>query len=78
MTLHQVCASQCSFCSTINRTRKDAISLDEAKDFIIELDEKQSLFNQKKFPEYNDEYLKLTGSHIKLRGLILSGGDSLT
>ena len=74
MTLHQVCASQCSFCSTINRTRKDAISLDEAKDFIIELDEKQSLFNQKEFPRYNDEYLKLTGSNIKLRGLILSGG----
>ena len=74
MTLHQVCASQCSFCSTINRTRKDAISLEEAKQFIIELDEKQSLFNRTEFPEYNSEYRKLTGSDIKLRGLILSGG----
>ena len=74
MTLHQVCASRCSFCSTINRSRKDAISLDEAKQFVIDLDEKQRLFNEEHFPEYNDKYRDLTGSDIKLRGLILSGG----
>ena len=74
MTLHQVCASRCSFCSTINRSRKDAISLDEAKAFVIDLDEKQALFNKEHFPEYNQKYRDLTGSDIKLRGLILSGG----
>jgi len=74
MTLHQVCASSCSFCSTINRTRKDAISLDEAKDFIIKLDEKQAFYNKQNFAKYNEKYLALTGSDIKLRGLILSGG----
>jgi hypothetical protein len=74
MTLHQVCASRCSFCSTINRSRKDAISLDEAKKFVIDLDEKQRHFNEEHFPEYNKKYRDLTGSDIKLRGLILSGG----
>ena len=62
MTPHQVCASRCSFCSTINRSRKDAISLDEAKAFVIDLDEKQALFNKEHFPEHNQKYRDLTGS----------------
>ena len=74
MTLHQVSASNCSFCSTINRTRKDSISLEEAQNFIRALDEEQAAFNQSNFSEYNNMYRELTGSDIKLRGLILSGG----
>ena len=74
MTLHQVCASRCSFCSTINRTRKDAISLEEAKAFVNDLHSSQAKFNRKNFAYYNAEYKKLTGTDIKLRGLILSGG----
>ena len=74
MTLHQVCASRCSFCSTINRTRKDAISLEEAKIFVKNLHENQAKFNKKHFADYNSEYKAATGKDIKLRGLILSGG----
>ena len=74
MTLHQVCASRCSFCSTINRTRKDAISLVEAQKFVTELNENQAAFNKRNFKTYNDQYREITGSDIRLRGLILSGG----
>ena len=49
MTLHQVCASRCSFCSTINRTRKDAISVEEAKAFVNDLHSSQAKFNRKNF-----------------------------
>jgi|TARA_B110000902_G_C14276503_1_gene575126 hypothetical protein len=74
MTLHQVCASKCSFCSTINRTKKDAISLEEAKMFANTLYDQQAAFNLKYFKEFNQEYKNLTGSDIRLRSLILSGG----
>jgi hypothetical protein len=74
LTLHQVCASRCQFCSTINRNKKDSISLDEAKTFVLSLYEGQAEFNRKNFPSYNEKYKKLTGSDIRLKGLILSGG----
>jgi hypothetical protein len=74
MTLHQVCASSCAFCSTINRTRKDAITLDEAKQFVTDLHERQAQFNRENFPSYNNRYKETSGSEIQLRGLILSGG----
>lgn len=74
LTLHQVCASRCQFCSTINRNRKDSISLQEAKDFVEKLYYDQREYNRIHFPEYNDKYKRLTGSDIGLRGLILSGG----
>jgi len=74
MTLHQVCSSRCQYCSTISRNKKDSISLDEAKNFVLDLYEKQASFNKKNFAEYNDLYKELTGSDIRLRGLILSGG----
>lgn len=74
LTLHQVCASRCQFCSTINRNKKDAISLEEAKAFVQKLYFDQAEFNKEKFPEYNNLYRENCGSDIRLRGLILSGG----
>lgn len=74
LTLHQVCSSHCHYCSTISRNKKDSISLQEAKDFVLSLYEEQALFNRDHFPEYNEIYKKLTGSDIRLKGLILSGG----
>ena len=58
MTLHQVCSSRCQFCSTINRNKKDSITLDEAKDFVrklygtkkeISLHEPKFIGNEKKY-----------------------------
>jgi hypothetical protein len=74
MTLHQVCSSRCQFCSTIGRNKKDSTTLNEAKDFINKIYSDQSQFNIKNFPNYNKKYRELTGSDIRLRGLILSGG----
>jgi len=74
MTLHQVCSSNCPFCSTIMRTRKDSISLDEAKAFVHSLYDEQAVYNKKHFPEFNTAYREQTGQDIRLRGLILSGG----
>lgn len=74
MTLHQVCMSRCQFCSTIGRNKKDSISLDEAKEFVEKLYFEQAEFNKKNFRKYNSSYLKNTGSDIRLKGLILSGG----
>ncbi len=74
MTLHQVCASRCQFCSTINRNKKDSISLNEAKEFVKKLYFNQAKFNEENFPLYNNEYKKIHGSSIRLKGLILSGG----
>lgn len=74
LTNHQVCASNCQFCSTISRNRKDAIGLQEAKDFVDQLYFAQAEFNQQHFPEFNSAYKQATGSDIRLRGLILSGG----
>jgi hypothetical protein len=74
MTLHQVCASHCHFCSTISRNKRDSISLREAQDFVTALLHDQAEFNRRRFPEYNQRYRDLTGSDIRLRGLILSGG----
>ena len=74
MTLHQVCSSHCQFCSTINRNKKDSISLEDAKNFVNELYFKQAKYNKLNFKKYNDQYNKSCGSDIRLRGLILSGG----
>jgi len=74
MTLHQLCSSHCHYCSTIARNKKDSISIDEAKEFVNKLYYDQAEFNKKEFGEYNDLYKKQTGSDIRLRGLILSGG----
>ena len=74
MTLHQVCASRCQFCSTINRNKKDRISLEEAKQFVKNLYFDQADYNRDKFKKYNDLYKKHCGTDIRLRGLILSGG----
>jgi len=74
MTNHQVCASRCQFCSTISRNKKDSVTLDEAVAFVDKLYYGQALFNQKNFSNYNDAYRAATGSDIRLRGLILSGG----
>jgi hypothetical protein len=74
MTLHQVCGSHCHFCSTISRNRRDSISLREAQDFVTTLFERQAEFNQARFPDHNREYRAATGTDIRLRGLILSGG----
>lgn len=74
MTNHQVCASRCQFCSTISRNRKDSVTLQEAKDFVDRLYFDQAEYNRKHFPQYNDAYKAATGSDIRLRGLILSGG----
>ena len=74
LTLHQVCSSRCQYCSTIARNRRDSVSLEEAKDFVNKLYGQQATFNQEKFPAYNEQYKKVTGSDIRLKGLILSGG----
>ena len=74
MTNHQVCASKCEFCSTIARNKADSVTLDEAIRFVHALDDEQAQFNRERFPEYNELYRRATGSDIKLRGLILSGG----
>ncbi|MFT9418922.1 hypothetical protein [Acetobacter sp.] len=74
MTNHQVCASRCQFCSTISRNKRDSVSLEEAKEFVRKLYFDQANFNKEKFPTYNHKYKKVTGSDIRLRGLILSGG----
>ena len=74
MTLHQVCSSRCQFCSTINRNKKDSISLDEAKEFVKKLYFDQAQYNELHFSKFNDEYKKIHGSSIRLKGLILSGG----
>ena len=74
MTLHQVCSSRCQFCSTINRNKKDSITLEEAKDFVRKLYFDQAEYNELNFSKYNDEYKKIHGSSIRLKGLILSGG----
>ncbi|MDG5496778.1 hypothetical protein [Niveispirillum sp. BGYR6] len=74
MTNSQVCASRCHFCSTIARNKKDSITLEEAKRFVTTLYDEQAAFNREQFPEYNEEYRRLHGCDIRLRGLILSGG----
>lgn len=74
LTLHQVCSSRCSFCSTINRNTDDSISLEEAKNFIDDLHDKQIQFNRKNFSKYNEQYKDITGNEIGLGGVILSGG----
>ena len=74
MTNHQVCMSHCQYCSTIARNKKDSISLQEAKKFVTSLYDEQADFNKKYFSEYNELYRQLTGSDIRLKGLILSGG----
>jgi hypothetical protein len=74
LTNHQVCSSHCQYCSTISRNKKDSVSLEEAQAFVMKLYDDQAQFNRERFPEYNAEYRKLTGSDIRLRGLILSGG----
>ena len=74
LTLHQRCSSKCPYCSTINRKSDDEISLEEAKEFIMKLYSEQANFNKQKFPHYNNLYKEITGSDIKLRSVILSGG----
>jgi hypothetical protein len=74
LTLHQVCASRCQFCSTINRNKKDSISLEEAKNFVKSLYFDQASLNADKFSDYNDQYKEVAGTDIRLKGLILSGG----
>jgi len=74
LTLHQLCSSHCHYCSTIARNKKDSISLEEAKDFVRALYFEQAEFNKDNFPEHNALYRESTGSDIRLRGLILSGG----
>lgn len=74
LTLHQKCSSKCPYCSTINRSASDSISLEEAKEFVSRLYYDQAAYNQSKFPTYNSLYKNITGSDIRLRGLILSGG----
>ena len=74
LTLHQKCSSKCPYCSTINRKSDDEISLEEAKDFIKKLYFEQAEFNREKFPVYNNLYNQISGSDIKLRSVILSGG----
>jgi len=74
MTNHQVCSSHCQYCSTIARNKKDSVTLEEAKEFVTKLYDQQAEYNQKNFSEYNELYKSVTGSDIRLRGLILSGG----
>lgn len=74
MTNHQVCMSHCQYCSTIGRNKKDSVSLEEAKSFVEKLYYDQAEYNKLHYPEYNELYKELTGSDIRLRGLILSGG----
>ena len=74
MTNHQVCMSHCQYCSTIGRNKKDSVSLQEAKDFVSSLYFDQAEYNKQHFSEYNELYKQATGSDIRLKGLILSGG----
>jgi len=74
MTNHQVCMSHCQYCSTIGRNKKDSVTLEEAKAFVNTLYHDQAEHNRNRFPEYNELYRQATGSDIRLRGLILSGG----
>ncbi|MDA8554028.1 hypothetical protein N9K98_02310 [Luminiphilus sp.] len=74
MTLHQVCASNCQFCSTISRNRKDTTTFEEAKAFVDDLYYRQAEYNKEHFAGHNEAYKQATGSDIRLRGLILSGG----
>ena len=74
LTLHQVCSSRCQFCSTINRNKKDSTSFEETKEFIEKLYFGQAEYNKKHFSKYNEKYKNLTGTDIRLKGLILSGG----
>ena len=74
LTLHQVCSSRCQFCSTINRNKKDSTSFEENKEFIEKLYFGQADYNKKNFSKYNKKYKEITGSDIRLKGLILSGG----
>jgi len=74
MTNHQVCSSHCQYCSTIARNKKDSVTLEEAKEFVNKLYDQQAEYNQKNFPKHNELYKSITGSDIRLRGLILSGG----
>lgn len=74
MTLHQVCSSRCHFCSTIARNKKDEITLEEAKEFVNKLYVDQAEYNRSNFSAYNDKYKEVSGSDIRLKGLILSGG----
>jgi organic radical activating enzyme len=74
LTLHQVCSSRCHFCSTIARNKKDSITLEEAKEFVSKLYYDQATFNRENFPVHNDMYKESTGTDIRLKGLILSGG----
>jgi hypothetical protein len=66
--------SHCQYCSTIGRNKKDSVTLQEAKDFVSKLYFDQAEYNRLHYPEYNDLYKSITGSDIRLRGLILSGG----
>lgn len=74
MTNHQVCMSHCQYCSTIGRNKKDSVTLQEAKDFVTKLYYDQAEFNRQHFTDYNNLYRDVTGSDIRLQGLILSGG----
>lgn len=74
LTLHQHCSSRCPYCSTIGRNHADSISLAEAQSFIQNLYCNQAEYNQQEFPHYNELYKQVTGTDIRLRGLILSGG----
>lgn len=74
MTLHQVCMSRCQFCSTIGRNKKDTTTLNESKEFVEKLYSHQAEYNKKNFPEFNKKYNEISGSDIRLKGLILSGG----
>jgi hypothetical protein len=74
LTNHQVCSSKCQFCSTIARNRRDMVSLAEAQRFVEKLYVDQADFNRRHFARYNDDYRARTGTDIRLRGLILSGG----
>ncbi len=74
LTLHQKCSSKCPYCSTINRSNADCISLDEAKEFVIKLLDEQANYNRNNFKKYNDLYKQIHGSDIQLQSIILSGG----
>lgn len=74
MTNHQVCASKCQFCSTIARNRRDSITLEEAIAFVDALYFDQAEYNRAYHPDWNEKYKEITGSDIRLKGLILSGG----
>lgn len=74
LTMHQRCTSRCPYCSTIARNKSDSITLEEAKDFVRKLYFDQAEYNRVNFPEYNDKYKEITGTDIRLKGIILSGG----